>query len=212
MRSSEEVSSFVRDALIAGRSREEIADALAEAGWAPNEVSDALNAWADTDFTPPVPRPRIYLSAREAFVYGLMFVALAMTAWHLTTLSYSLIDRWLPDLAERRPDIYLRQQMRWSIAALIVFLPLFVVLNERTHRALRADPGKRRSGVRRWLGYVTLFITALVLLGDAIYVIYAFLNGDMTLRFAAKAIVTAAVAGAIFLYFRTEMRKDADAR
>ena len=147
----------------------------------------------------------------EPLIYGLIFVALAMTAWHLTTLSYTLIDRWFPDIADQRPEIYLLRRMRWSIAALIVFAPLFVVLSDRMNRALAADPGKRRSGVRRWLGHVALFVTALVLLGDALYVIYTFLNGDLTLRFVAKAIITAAVAGAVFVYFREETRRDADA-
>ena len=74
------------------------------------------------------------------------------------------------------------------------------------HDALKADPGKARSAVRRWLGHLALFVTALTLLGDALYVVYSFLNGDLTLQAIARAAVTGAVAGAIFLFFRTELR------
>ena len=84
MRNADHLAAFVRDALIAGRPRPEIEAALRTAGWTPAEISEAMQAWAEGTFLPPVPRPRPYVSAREAFVYGLMFVALAMTAWHLT--------------------------------------------------------------------------------------------------------------------------------
>ena len=47
---------------------------------------------------------------------------------------------------------------------------------------------------------MTLMVASLVFLADAIYVIYALLNGDLTLRFAIKAALVAAVAGLVFAY------------
>ncbi|MBS9717455.1 DUF5671 domain-containing protein [Pseudohalocynthiibacter aestuariivivens] len=211
MRPADQIAVFVHDALAAGRSRDEISEALAKAGWAPNEISDSLNAWVDSDFSPPVPRPRAYVSAQEAFFYGLMFAALGMTAWHLTTLSFNLIDRWLPDPSDIRPASYALGQMRWSIASLIVFAPLFLILNTRATRETRVDPGKSRSGVRKWFGYITLFIASISLLGDLMYAIFALLSGDLTLRFIAKSIVVAVVAGIIFFYFSKETNEKKDA-
>ncbi|WP_343080801.1 DUF5671 domain-containing protein [Ostreiculturibacter nitratireducens] len=210
MRRADQLAEFVRDALNAGRNREEIGAALADAGWSGTEIATALAAYAESDFSPPVPRPRPYVSAREAFLYGLMFLALAMSAWHLSSLSMQLIDRWLPEVGETT-NIFDLRRMRWSTASLIVFFPLFFALNLRATRELRRDPGKRRSTVRKWFGYVTLFLAAIGLLGDLIYVIYAFLNGDLTLRFGLKALVVAAIGGIVFLYFSAEIREDADA-
>ncbi len=206
MRPADQLAQFVAEALKEGRSRAEIAAALQQAGWAQNEVTEALNAWADTGFIPPVPRPRPYVSAREAFLYGLMFLALAMTAWNITTLGFELIELWLPDIA----DSYSRYNVgtvRWSISVLVVFFPLFLVMNTRAQRAAHADPGKRRSAVRKWFGYITLFLAALALLGDLIAVIYALLSGDLTARFFAKAVLVALTAGLIFLYFSGETRE-----
>ncbi|MHA7872854.1 MAG: DUF5671 domain-containing protein, partial [Hyphococcus sp.] len=59
---------FVRDALAAGKSKPEIAAALKAAGWTDAQVEDALAGYADGDFPVPVPRPRRYGSAREAFL------------------------------------------------------------------------------------------------------------------------------------------------
>ena len=211
MKASDQLASFVYDALNAGRSRDETSAALSAADWSAAEINDALSNWADGGFTPPVPRPRPFVSAREAFLYGLMFVALAMTAWHLSSLLFHLIDRWIQDVADTS-NYYGRSQMRWSIASLIVFFPLFAGLNARANRSIRANAGHRRSGVRKWFGYVTLFLASIALLGDLIFVIYALLNGELTMRFFAKALVVASIAALIFYYFRTDMTEDADER
>ena len=204
MRPSDQLAEFTRDALAAGKSRDDIRAALIQSGWAPNEVAEALDAWAEIEFPTPVPRPRPYVSAREAFFYGIMFVALAMTAWHLVELLHNLIDHWITDPLDENTGRYTLSSTRWSIAALIVFAPTFLILNRRTVLATRADPGKRRSGVRKWFGYATLFLASITLLGDLMAVIYAFLSGDFTLRFILKALVVAGVAGSIFAYFRQE--------
>jgi hypothetical protein len=211
MRPTDQVAAFVGEALSAGRDRAEIAAALTAAGWTPSEVETGLGAWAEAAFVPPVPRPRPHLSARDTYRYGLMFVALAVTAWHLAWLSFVLIDRWLPDPTDLSWEQYRLWELRWSIAALAVFAPLFLVLNLRSARATRADPGLRRSAVRKWLGYLTLFLAAISILSDLLVAVYTWLNGELSPRFALKAATVAAVAGLIFLYFRAETRGDDDA-
>lgn len=210
MASSDHLAQFVAEALRQGRTRPEISEALRGAGWAAPEVAEALGAWAEGGFTPPVPRPRPYVSAREAFLYGLMFCALAATAWHVTRLGFELIDLWVPDPAEVRVGGQ-SGGIRWSVATLVVVMPLFLFLTARTARAARANEGLRRSAVRKWVGYITLFLSALALLGDLIAVIYAFLSGDLTMRFLAKAVLVAVTSGLIFLYFRGELAEPSDA-
>ena len=213
MRAADQVAGFVANALTAGRSRSEIAAALSAAGWTASEVSAALEAWATTDFSPPVPRPRPYVSARDAFLYGLMFAALAMTSWYITDLGFALIDRWLPELTD--PESYgydnFNWTVRWSIATLVVTLPVFLVLNVRATRAARSDPAKRRSVVRKWFGYITLFLAAVALAGDLIATIYSLLNGDLSARVASKAALVAVTAGLIFMYYHGELEGGPDA-
>lgn len=211
MRPSDQLAEFTRDALAAGQSRDSIRAALTRSGWAPNEIDEALDAWAAIDFPTPVPRPRPYVSAREAFFYGLMFAALAMTAWHLVALLHNLIDHWVADPLNDDAGRYAINSTRWLIAALVVFAPTFLVMNHRAVQATKADPGKRRSGVRKWFGYVTLFLASISLLGDLMAVIYALLSGDLTLRFMLKALVVAGVAGTIFAYFRQDADEARDA-
>ena len=77
---SPELEQFVRDALMRGHSREQVTHALLAAGWSAEQIRGVLDGWAEVDFALPVPRPRASLSAREAFLYLLLFSALYLSA------------------------------------------------------------------------------------------------------------------------------------
>src|SRR6185295_12639743 len=88
---------FVREALGRGQSRAAIRDALQQAGWRADEIDAALAVYAETDFAVPVPRRRPYLSARETFLYLVLFATLYTTAYDVGQILFALIERWLPD-------------------------------------------------------------------------------------------------------------------
>src|SRR3989344_5692828 len=67
---------FVKEALERGQSRDQIKGVLEQAGWKPDEVSNALQAYAEVSFPIPVPRSKPYMNAREAFLYLLLFLTL----------------------------------------------------------------------------------------------------------------------------------------
>src|SRR5882672_8046548 len=165
----EELSGFVRDGLARGLNRKQIEDVLLRAGWDPREVKDALAGFAEIDFPLPVPRPKPYLSAREAFVYLVLFSTLYISACAFGSLLYDLINRAFPDPADPAWRVsHFRESVRWSVSSLIVAFPVFLYVSSWTSRAMRRDSTKRTSKVRRWLTYLTLFVAACILLGTAI--------------------------------------------
>lgn len=198
---SKDLSRFTRDALVAGKTREEISTALTALGWAASEVQEALDAWAETPFSPP-PRPQSTVTARDFFIYALMFGVMIFGAVYLVQLFHALIDRVMDDESFRN-----NTRIRWAMAVLIVTAPMFFWLTFRERAKLAADPALYRSAVRKWMIYLTLLISAAVLLGDLVAVIYAFLNGDFTMQFLLKAAVVGIVAGFIFLYHLADVRK-----
>lgn len=202
MKSEDLLSEFVHDALLSGRDPDQIAPVLSQAGWSDREVQTALEGWQMQPGLPPVPRPRPYVSAADAVVYGLLFLSLAMISWHIVSIGSAAIDRLLDDPLDRYGA---PASMRWSVAALVAFLPMFLFLNHRVNRASQDDPGRQRSLIRKWMASLTLLIAALVLLGDLVAVLYAFLNGELTLRFLAKAALVALIGGLVFAYYRDEM-------
>lgn len=200
---SQELSRFVREALTQGRSREEIAQALTTSGWSDTEISDALHAWADTPFVPPVPRPQVTVSARDFFIYALTFGLMFVGAIYLVQLLHALID-----VAARDEGYGSYSQIRRAIAALVVTTPVFLWLTLRERRRLTENPAIYRSAIRKWMIYLTLLLSSAVLIGDLIAAIYAFLSGEVTGQFLAKAAVVAAIAGMIFAFHAIEARRD----
>lgn len=200
---------FVREALLRGQPRPSIEAALAQAGWPQDQVRDALDAYADVAFPVPVPRPRPYLSAREAFLYLVLFATLYVSAYHLGSLLFDLINRALPDPADRQYEFMrLGSSMRWSVASLLVAFPVFLFVARMLARELARNPVKRLSAVRRWLTYMTLFLAAGIVIGDLIAAVYNVLGGELTLRFALKVLVVGAIAGTVFAWYLHDLRRE----
>lgn len=200
---------FVRDALARGETRGTIEAALAGAGWPPEQVAAALGAWADVPFAVPVPKPRPYLSPREAFLYLVLFATLYLSAWHLGSLLFDLINAAIPDAADTAFAEGMRDNaMRFSVASLVIAFPIYLFVARLLSRELARNPVKRLSAVRRWLTYLTLFLAVTVLVCDLIALVYSLLGGDLTLRFLLKVLVVAAIAGAIFGFYLSDLRRE----
>ncbi|MCX8225114.1 MAG: DUF5671 domain-containing protein [Sulfitobacter sp.] len=202
MASRDELSLFVRDALVAGKSRPDITAALINAGWSESEIKDVLGAWAETAFTPPVPRPVQTVSARDFFIYALTFGVLLIGAINLVIVLQVLVDMLFED------DNYAAvERIRFGVSVLIVTAPLYLWLTVRERRKLVRDPALCRSAIRKWLTYIALLLASVTLLGDLIATIYAFLTGDFTLQFLLKAVIVGLVAGGIFLFYYNMIRQ-----
>jgi hypothetical protein len=207
---NEELSGFLKEGLTQGLSRDELNEVLLETGWPPEQVTSAMGEFADVQFPVPVPRPKPYLSAREAFVYLVLFSTLYVSAFSLGNLLFQLINRAFPD-PSIDPAFALqvsREVIRWSISLLIVTFPVFALVSWRNDRALRANPTLRLSAVRRWLTYLTLFVAAGFLIGDVTGVVYNLLGGEITTRFALKVLTVGAIAGSVFGYLLSGVRRE----
>ncbi len=85
--------------------------------------------------------------------------------------------------------------------------------HQRRHRlAANGDAEMRGAPVRRWATYLTLFVSGLFFAGDAVFTIYTLLDGGMTLNFALKAAVLAAVSGAVFGWYLRDAEAATDER
>jgi hypothetical protein len=206
---TQELELFVREALAKGASKEELQAVLASAGWPPEQSRSALAAYADVPFVVPVPKPRPYLSAREAFLYLVLFATLYASAWHLGSLLFDLINHALPDPADPvHAAMRFGDSIRWSTASVIIAFPVFLYVARYLGRELANNPVKRLSAVRRWLTYLKLFVAAVALIGDMTTLVYNLLGGEITLRFMLKVLVAAVIAGAIFGYYLYDLRHE----
>jgi hypothetical protein len=199
---------FVREALARGIPRERIRASLAQAGWRPEETEAALAAWAESDLPVPVPRRRVPPSAGEAFLYLVMFATLYVAAYNTGAALFTLIEGWLPDPAMSRIPARPLEPLRWAAAGMLIAFPVYLACARAVARGIAAEPEKAGSGVRRWLTYLTLFVAALVLVGDFIVVVWGMLSGELTTRFLLKSAVVFAIAGVMFGHFLASLRRD----
>lgn len=205
---NEELSRFVREALSRGASRDEIREALADASWRQADVDKALAAWVDRDFVAPIPRPRPYLGAREAFLYLVLFASLYTAAISFGNVMFVLINRAFADVAFTLPAAASAEMLRWGLAYLVISFPAFLLIQRMVRRTLRSDPDLRSSRIRKWLTYLTLFVAAGVLAGDLIALVFFGLGGELAVRFLLKVGVVAAIAGSVFGYYFWDLRQD----
>jgi hypothetical protein len=205
---TQELELFTRDALLRGLDKESIRRAMLEAGWTPEQVRAAVDAYADVPFAVPVPRPRPQLSAREAFLYLLLFTTLYLSSYHLGSLLFDLINRAHPDPADRVAGLFGGDSMRWSIAFLVIAFPAFAFLARYIGQDVARWPVKRLSPVRRWLTYLTLFVAAGFLIGDLTTLVYNVLTGELTSRITLKVVVVIVIAGTVFGYYLTDLRRE----
>ncbi len=203
--------SFVEESLRSGASKADTERVLIEAGWSRDQVTSALGAFSSVDFPVPVPRPKSQLSARDAFMYLVMFGMLYVTAYNFGNLLFQFINLAFPDPLIDQYGDSVGRQIRWATSSLLVAFPVFLFVASRISKSITDDPTQRTSGVRKWLTYLTLSVAACIIVGDLIYLLNSLLSGDLTVRFVLKSLTVGLIAGTIFGYYLWSMRADDEA-
>ncbi len=95
----------------------------------------------------------------------------------------------------------------FPVATLLVVFPLFLFVTSTLNKAYLADPTRKDYAVRKWLLYITLFISGGILAGDLITVLYRFLDGqELTIAFLLKVLTVLVITSLIFGYYLDDLR------
>ena len=146
---------------------------------------------------------------RDVFLYLLSIVTLVVSAISFGILVFQYINVYFPDLLT---DYYLSPSsyygsIRQALAALIVIFPVYVWVSRFLKKDIDENPEKRELKIRKWLLYLTVFVAALVIIGDLVTLINTFLNGELTARFILKVLTIFFIAGSVFSYYFSELRE-----
>src|SRR6185436_19692732 len=117
---------------------------------------------------------------RDVFLHLFTMVALYWSAISFITLFWQYINHFFPDpLLMRYGGVAASAgAIRFAVASLIIIFPLFLLASWQLNRIYRREAAVRESRIRKWLLYLTLFVTALIVIGDLVSVVYGFLGGD----------------------------------
>jgi len=146
---------------------------------------------------------------RDVFLHLLAIVALYWSAVSFVTLCWQYINYFFTDALDGRYYNYGMgsSPIRFAVASLIIVFPVFLLVSWFLNKIYSKESEVRESKIRKWLIYLTLFIAALVIIGDLISVINTFLGGEITIRFVLKALSVLLVAGVVFGYYLDDVRR-----
>ncbi len=146
---------------------------------------------------------------KDVFLHLLAIVSLYAAAIGFITLIFQYVNVLIPDPLEQQyyglQSAY--SAIRWSISSLIIIFPVYVVATWYLNKSYAASPEKRNLPIRKWLIYFTLFVAALIIIGDLVTLVFNLLGGEFTTRFLLKVFTVFFVAGTVFYYYFWDLRR-----
>ena len=133
-------------------------------------------------------------------------VSLYVSIGALIALLFGMITVQYPDVAQGYWEVdSATSSIRFSIALLVVFFPTYLILTRLVNLIRRTEHGVYLT-LTKWLIYISLLIGGAILLGDLVFVLNSFLNGELTTRFVLKALAFFVVVGTGFVYYLFDAR------
>ncbi len=147
---------------------------------------------------------------RDVFLHLLAIVTLYWSAISVITLCWQYVNYFFPDVLNYNYGF--AGNVRFAVSSLIIVFPVFIATSWFLNKIYAKESAVRESKIRKWLIYLTLFIAALVIIGDLIFVINNLLGGETTPRFLLKALSIIIVAGVVFGYYLDDVRRSVPAK
>lgn len=133
-------------------------------------------------------------------------ISLYVSLTSAIVLVFGVINLMVPDAAASIWETEgAMSSIRFSIATLVVFFPVYLWLTRVVNQMRRTGDGSYLA-LTKWLIYLSLLAGGLVLLGNFVSVIYTFLNGELTTRFLLKALSLFVIVGSAFTYYLLDAR------
>ncbi len=163
--------------------------------------------------SPGMSAVRVKTEPKDVFLHLLAIITLYASAVSFGSLLFDYINLAFPDAL--RGDYYVyaaaANSIRWSISMLVIVFPVYVFTTWFLHKGYAREPFRKSFRIRKWLVYLTLFIAALVIIGDFVGLIYNFLGGELTMRFFLKIFAVFFIAASMFIYYFWDMKRVTDA-
>lgn len=151
----------------------------------------------------------IKTKATDVFAYIGIAISLVVTVTNVLQIIFAAIDRKFPDVLNNNyyVDAY-NGDVRLAISMLVVMYPIYLALSWYVAKDISKFLYKRDLFIRKAMIYLTLFVTVCTLVGTLVSTIYTYLGGEISIRFAYKALTVFVVSLALFGYYLYSMRRD----
>jgi len=145
------------------------------------------------------------ITAKDFFLHIAVIALLYAGTVALLNILFNVINVAFPQITQY--NYYTSTSISLPVATLVVVFPLFLFLANLLRKGYLEDPSRKDYQVRKWLIYITLFLTGGVLAGDLVTLIYYFLDGqEMTTAFLLKILSVLVVTAGIFGYYMDDLK------
>ena len=148
---------------------------------------------------------------KNIFYYLLAFITLCYDVWHFLSIIFTTIEKKIPDALDNNYSysyLYNDDSFRFSIASLLVLLPIYIGISWYINRRIENGQMESESKIRHVMIYSTLLLSVLAISGSLVSVIYNYLGGEITDRFVYKALSVSLVSIAIAAYYYYTLNRD----
>lgn len=146
-------------------------------------------------------------AAKFAFYYVFSLIALIFTAQSVGMIIFQIINKNIVDALETFQGQYSSGALKFAISAIIIASPIYFLTTAQINKNLFSGKLEKDAGVRKWLSYLILLVSSLVMLGFLVGVIFNFLNGELTIKFILKALSAIIISAIIFTYYFYDIRR-----
>lgn len=146
-------------------------------------------------------------SPKDVFLHLLAIIALYISVVGFISLLFEYVNIFFPDPLSVFHYPGVAGSIRWSMALLIIIFPVYLFISSLLYKDYKNFPEKRELKIRKWLAHFTLFLAAIIIVGDLVTLVYNFLGGELTSRFVLKVLIVLLVAGAVFFYYLRDLRR-----
>ena len=147
-------------------------------------------------------------NAKFAFFYLLSLVALVFVALSSGMIIFQIINKLVVDDLTLAPGSFSQDALRFAISAIIIAGPIYFAMMWLINKNLLSGMMEKESGIRKWLTYFILLVSAVVMIGWFIATVGSFLNGEFTLKFILKSLTSILISALIFSYYLYDIKRD----
>jgi hypothetical protein len=144
---------------------------------------------------------------RDEFLHLLAIIALYMGVIELLAMLFAFIELAFPDPTSSAEWADPLSSIRFAVATLVIVFPVYLWAARFIVRDLAANPEKINFWTCRCPFYLTIFLGALTLIVDLIWLFYYLLGNQLAAPFFLKVTAVLLVTGAALFYYFAEIRE-----
>lgn len=145
------------------------------------------------------------LSPKFFFLSLGVLVSLIATVTSFLNLVFQTLDKKFPDalnsVYQYGYDTYSFEAARAALATLIIVFPAYLILSYFWRKVVKKGLSHVDEIVRKWMLYLILFLSSIVIVVDLVTLVRYFVSGEITDRFIYKVLITLFVALFVGVYY-----------